>query len=307
MTMAPEGMRVSLHLNSYPTRASEIVSNLRDIAQRADQAGIAALALMDHFLHPGPQAASDPVLEGYTALGFLAAITEFTDLMLLVSGATHRHPVLLAKAATTLDVLSGGRARLGIGAGWYEAENVAYGLPFPPARERFAILEEQLAVIRQLWSDDTGPFTGERYQMQSTAFAPMPLRSPRPPIVVGGNGRLHTLRLAATYADGCNLLAGPAMGGIDEATSLISTLHDHCASIGRDPTEISLSMLYASPVNSHRDSAARFAEEMREYAALGISEVFVMPLEQRSIPSFIDELGSNVIPSVVEATAGCVR
>lgn len=210
--MTGQGVRVSLHLNSYADRVSDIGPSLREVALHADQAGISAMALMDHFLHPGPRSAASPVLEGYTALGYMAAVTKYTDLMLLVSGVAHRHPVLLAKAVTTLDVLSDGRARLGIGAGWFEAENRSYGIAFPSTRERFSLLEETLQIMRQLWSSEDGAFAGGHFELETTMLSPMPIRSPRPPIVVGGNGRNQTLRLAARYADGCNILAGPSMG-----------------------------------------------------------------------------------------------
>lgn len=296
MTNVQKGMRVALHLNSYASSARDIGPQLHKIGYRADQAGVSAIALMDHFLHPGPQPQSDPVLEGYTALGFLAAATKTTDLMLLVSGVTHRPPALLAKAVTTLDVLSGGRARLGIGAGWFEAENQAYGLPFPATGERFAMLAETLEILRQMWSDDEGAYDGDYFQLGSTLCAPMPLRRPRPPIIIGGNGRTRTIHLAAKYADGWNFLAGPHMGGLAEARSLIETLHDQCARVHRDPAEIDISMLYTSSIATDRDGAARFVDELRKYAQLGVSEVFVMPTRQRDIIQFVDELASHVIP-----------
>ena len=303
MTTAPRGMRVSLHLNSHVQRASDIRLDLRRTAVRADQAGVSALALMDHFLHPAPQPTTDTVLEGYTALGFLAASTEFMDLMLLVSGVTHRHPVLLAKSVTTIDVLSAGRARLGIGAGWFEAENHAYGMPFPSAGERFTMLEETLEIIRLLWSSGDGPYTGEHFQLHSTTWSPMPIRPGHPPIIIGGNGRRQTLRLAARYGDGCNILVGPDMGGIDEARSLISTLHEHCIAIDRDPADVGISILFTAPIPTGRDGAEQFAAEMHGYAELGVSEVFVMPLGKPDVPGFIDELGTTIIPAVAQATA----
>ena len=295
-------MRVALHLNSYAHDPANIASRLAEIAVRADQADLSALALMDHFLHPGPQPKSDPVLEGYTTLGFLAAKTQAVDLMLLVSGVHHRHPVLLAKAVTSVDVLSGGRARLGIGAGWFTAENDAYGLTFPSTGERFTQLRESVEIIRHLWSEGEGPFRGERFELASTAFAPSPLRKPHPPIVIGGNGRQQTLRLAATYADGCNILAGPTMGGVDEARSLIETLHEHCAGVDRAVDEIALSMLFTAPIDTSPDGVASFAAQMREYAALGISEVFVMPLGQPNVLAFVDALGAKIVPAVTDET-----
>ena len=147
------------------------------------------------------------MLEGYTSLGFLAGQTSTMTLGLLVTGVTYRHPGLLAKIVTTLDVLSGGRAQLGIGAAWYEREHRGLGVPFPPVAERFERLEETLQICLQMWSDDDGPYEGRHYQLAETICSPRPISSPRPRILIGGSGERKTLRLVARYADACNLFA----------------------------------------------------------------------------------------------------
>lgn len=159
------------------------------------------------------------MLEGYTALGFLAAHTTSVQLQLLMTGVTYRHPGLLAKIVSTLDVISGGRAALGLGAAWYEREHRALGVPFPPLAERFERLEETLRIVRQMWSDDDGPFDGRHYQLAETLNSPQPLQPPRPPIMVGGGGERKTLRLVARYADACNVFAAARAGPTRSPTS----------------------------------------------------------------------------------------
>ncbi len=304
MTGLPAGMRVAFHPNSYvlSPAAGGLAHSFATVVRRADAAGVSAIALMDHFLPPGPFPREDPVLEGYTALGFVAAHTTTADVMLLVSGVTHRHPVLLAKAVTTLDVLSGGRARLGIGAGWFEPENTAYGLPFPPAPERFEMLDETLGIVRRLWAPGTEPVHGRLFTVESTVFSPQPVRRPHPPILVGGNGRQRTLRLVARHADACNLLAGPDQGGPEAVAAALAVLRGHCAAEGSDFDRITKTILYTAPVGTDTSGAERFADQMRAYAALGIQEVFVMPVGHADPLGFVDRLGSAVIPAVAAAT-----
>jgi F420-dependent oxidoreductase-like protein len=190
---------------------------------------------MDHWFQMEQMApATDPMLEGYTGLGFLAGQTRRVELGLLVTGVTYRHPGLLAKTVTTLDVLSGGRAMLGIGAAWYEREHRALGVPFPPVAERFQRLEETLQVCRQMWSDDDGPYTGTHYQLAETLCVPQPVRRPHPRILIGGSGEKKTLRLVAQYADACNLFDT----GADGVRHKLEVLERHCADVGRDPAEI---------------------------------------------------------------------
>jgi F420-dependent oxidoreductase-like protein len=179
------------------------------------------------------------MLEGYTALGFVAGRTSTLRLRLLVGGVTYRYPGLLAKTVTTLDVVSGGRAELGIGAAWYEREHKGLGVPFPPTAERFERLEEAIQICLQMWSDDNGAFHGKHYTLEETLCSPQPVSAPRPRILIGGSGERKTLRLVAQYADACNIISGP-----DDLPHKIDVLRRHCDDIGRDVNEIEITTMY---------------------------------------------------------------
>jgi F420-dependent oxidoreductase-like protein len=242
-------------------------------------------------------AADQPMLEGYTGLGYLAGLTTSVELQLLVTGVTYRHPGLLAKIVSTLDVLSGGRAVLGIGAAWYEREHRALGVAYPPLAERFERLEETLQIVRQMWSEDDGPFDGQHYSLAETINSPQPLRTP--PILVGGSGEKKTLRLVAKYADRCNLFAGPDPAGPAQVASKLDVLREHCAREGTDYDRIDKTVLYAAPLLPGADEAARFAETMAAYAAVGITEVHVMPMDGDPV-GFVRNLGEHVLPRVAD-------
>lgn len=215
--------------------------------------------------------AQDPMLEGYTSLGFLAGRTQHMTLGLLVTGVTYRHPGLLAKIVTTLDVLSGGRAQLGIGAAWYEREHRGLGVPFPAATERYERLEETLQICRQMWSDNDGPYNGRHYQLAETICSPRPIQLPAPKILIGGMGERKTLRLVARYADACNLFAvDPTM-----VAHKLEVLARHCAAEDREPASIERTVIWglADPL----DDVDAFIASMGEYATLGIEKVWVSP------------------------------
>jgi F420-dependent oxidoreductase-like protein len=211
-----------------------------------------------------------PMLEGYTSLGFLAARTSSVELGLLVTGVTYRHPGLLAKIVTTLDVLSGGRALLGIGAAWYDREHAGLGVPFPPTAERFERLEEALQICRQMWSEDDGPFEGSHYQLAETVCVPPPLRAGGPRILVGGSGERKTLRFVARYADACNLFGFP----VEEMKRKIEVLDRHCEAEGRDAAEVQRTVIVGEDPLQDPDA---FFTLMEQYAALGIDQVWVGP------------------------------
>jgi len=210
------------------------------------------------------------MLEGYSVLSFVAAKTERLRLGLLVTGVTYRHPGLLAKTVTTLDVLSGGRAMLGIGAAWYEREHLALGVPYPPVAERFERLEETVQICEQMWSDNDGPYDGKYYQLAETICVPPPLQTPRPPILIGGGGEKKTLRLVAQYADACNLF-GTSPEGIAHK---LDVLRGHCDTLGRDYDSIQKTII--AQVDPTGD-VSEFLTAMEQYAALGISLVEVAP------------------------------
>lgn len=202
-------MKLAIHYSNFVLAGDEapLVQTLVDTARAADEGGVATMTLMDHYfqIEPVSPRAEDPMLEGYTTLGYLAGQTTNLTLGLLVTSVTYRHPGLLAKIVATLDVLSEGRAMLGLGAAWYEREHRALGVPYPPTAERFERLEETLQIVKQMWSDDDGPFEGTHYQLAETLCSPRPIQQPAPPILIGGMGERKTLRLVARYADACNL------------------------------------------------------------------------------------------------------
>ena len=198
-------MRVGVHLVNFglPGGTSAIGPTMAEAGRAAEEAGLDNLSVMDHYFQMEGMGLGDapaPMLEAYTTLGFLAAHTSTVELQALVTGVTYRHPGLLAKIVTTLDVLSGGRAMLGIGAAWYEREHLGLGVPFPPLSERFERLEETLQIVLQMWSDDDGPYEGAYYHLAETICSPPPLTRPHPPIMIGGSGEQKTLRLVAQYA-----------------------------------------------------------------------------------------------------------
>ncbi|MSV44224.1 MAG: TIGR03560 family F420-dependent LLM class oxidoreductase, partial [Actinobacteria bacterium] len=238
-------------------------------ARAAEAGGVSNFTLMDHWFQMEEAASSsDPMLEGYTSLGFLAGITERMTLGLLVTGATYRHPGLLAKTVTTLDVLSGGRAQLGIGAAWYEREHRGLGVPFPPVSERFERLEETLQICRQMWSDDDGPYEGRYYQLAETVCSPRPIQKPSPRVLIGGGGERKTLRLVARYADACNLFASNP----EEIAHKLDVLTRHCDDEGRDPALIEKTILAMTDPLSGVDE---FLAEMAQYAKLGVDTVWI--------------------------------
>ena len=260
-------MELDIHISRFdwadpPTGIGPGVAGL---AQRAEAIGVRTLSFMDHFFQMDWMApAEDPMLEGYTALGFVAGCTSRLRLRLLVTGVTYRHPGLLAKAVTTLDVVSSGRAELGIGAAWYEREHRGLGVPFPPTAERFERLEEAIQICLQMWSDDNGAFKGKHYVLEETLCSPMAVSSPRPRILIGGGGERKTLRLVAQYADACNIFGGP-----DEVAHKIDVLRRHCDTLGRDPNEIEVTAMYRDmPADAGVDDVVRGAEA---FAAIGVS------------------------------------
>ncbi len=289
-------MRVGVHLVDFslPDGPASIGRTLAAVGRAADEAGVANLSLMDHYLQlEMVGSAADPMLEGYTTLGFLAAHNVRAELQLLCTGVTYRHPGLLAKIVSTLDVLSGGRAVLGIGAAWYEREHVALGVPYPPLAERFERLEETLQIVRQMWSENDGPFEGRHHRLAETINSPQPLR--RPPIMVGGGGEQKTLRLVAKYADACNLFASERGGGPAAVAAKLDVLRAHCEREGTDYDGIRKTILYVGPLAPGAESGERFAEEMTGYLALGVTEVHVMPRDRDPL-GFVENLGEHVLP-----------
>ncbi|MFS0885922.1 LLM class F420-dependent oxidoreductase [Aeromicrobium sp. 179-A 4D2 NHS] len=288
-------MRFSVHVYNFtiPGEPQSLAPTLAETARRAEQAGADAVTLMDHYFQMETVGKSeDPMLEGYTSLGYLAGITERVKLGLLVTGVTYRHPGLLAKIATTLDVLSGGRAILGLGAAWYEREHHGLGVPYPDMKERFERLEETLQIVHQMWSDNDGPYEGRHYRLAETICQPRPIQQPHPPILLGGMGEKKTLRFVAQYGDACNLF--PA--GIDVIRHKLEVLDQHCADVGRDPADILRTL--QSPGDAVKDPD-KFLEDVAAYAELGIQSVSVSPHGPDPV-GWVSEFAEKTAPRLAE-------
>ncbi len=265
-------MQLGVHYANFthPDWRTTLVDRLQETARVADQGGVSLLSVMDHFFQMemlgGP---AEPMLEGYTTLGHLSGITERVRLTLLVTGVTYRHPGLLAKQVTTLDVLSRGRAVLGIGAAWYEREHLALGVPFPPLAERFERLDETLRVVRQMWSEDDGAFEGRHYRLAETVCVPPPVQSPHPRILIGGSGEQKTLRLVARHAGACNLFgADPEM-----LRHKLDVLRGHCETEGTDYDAIEKTAL----LSMDEDGWQGLVRRAEALAPLGFETVVTMP------------------------------
>jgi F420-dependent oxidoreductase-like protein len=288
-------MKLAIHFPNFtmPGEPASLAKLLAATAKAADEGGCETMTLMDHWFQMEMRApATDPMLEGYTSLGFIAAHTTRLKLGLLVTGVTYRHPGLLAKIVATLDVLSEGRAFLGIGAAWYEREHKALGVPYPPIKTRFEMLEEAIQICEQMWSDDEGPYDGVHYQLAETICRPRPIQSPRPPILIGGSGEKKTLRLVAQYADACNLFSSAD----DELQRKLAILDEHCADVGRDPAEIQRTMIAAPGATDDVDA---FLGSMERAAKLGISQVWVAAAAPDPA-GFVTGLTENVLPRLAE-------
>jgi F420-dependent oxidoreductase-like protein len=287
-------VKLGLHYWNYsiPSDPAEMAATLSETARIADEAGFSGFSVMDHYFqmeHTG--SAAEPMLEAYTTLGYVAAMTERMTLGVLVTGVMYRHPGLLAKIVTTLDVLSGGRGRLGVGASWYEREQVGLGVPVVPVAERFERLEETLQICLQMWSDDNGPFNGRHYQLAETLCVPQPLSRPHPPILVGGGGEKKTLLLVARYADACNVFgSSPA-----DVAGKLDVLRSHCEAEGRDYDRIEKTVLAVIPALADVDA---FLAAAREYAALGVTELSVMP--DRHPVEFAEQIAERVLPGLAD-------
>jgi F420-dependent oxidoreductase-like protein len=261
-------MKVGLHISDYTWEggAPALATRLSEVARGAEEAGVDRISVMDHVWqigHIGPP--EHEMLEAYTTLGYLAARTERVRLLTVVTAVVYRDPGLLAKAVTTLDVLSGGRAMLGIGAAWNEEEAHGLGLFFPPLAERFERLEEALRICHQMWSDDDGPFEGEHYQLGRTLNSPQALSRPHPPILIGGSGERKTLRLVAKYADACNIFDSP------EAAHKLDVLREHCATEGRDYDEIEKTVQVRFDLGENGEQVEQVIEHLHELSELGFT------------------------------------
>ena len=267
-------MRLSVNITNYswPGGTTVLGEELVRVGRAADAAGIDTIWVSDHLIQADPTAEPDSeMLEAYASLGFIAAHTDRVRLGTMVSAVTFRPASLLIKAVTTLDVLSGGRAWLGLGAGYLEDEARAMDLPLPPVAERFEVLEEALALALRMWEDDRSPFEGSHLRLERPVGNPRPLARPHPPILVGGAGERKTLRLVARYADACNLFDIPDGGRT--LRHKLEVLARHCEEVGRPFEEIEKTV--STRLNPD-DTAAAMAERCAALAELGLDHAVVI-------------------------------
>jgi F420-dependent oxidoreductase-like protein len=289
-------MKLGLQISSFtwPGGAAQIGPTLGRVVRAADDAGFDSIWVMDHFFQiRSVGAATEPMLEGYTALGFMAANSSRARLGLMVGGVHYRLPGLWAKATTTLDVLSGGRAWLGIGAAWNEEESRGLGFPFPPLGERFELLEDTLRFVHDMWQGERGtekPFEGKHVRATRLLNSPQALSRPHPPILVGGGGERKTLRLVAQYADACNVFGAPPM-----LQRKFEILRQHCADVGRDPEQIERTTL--QNVNLKAESPAQVVDRFGELGDAGAQHVIVGVHDVHDV-SNIERIGREIIPQL---------
>jgi F420-dependent oxidoreductase-like protein len=290
-------MRLGLQIPnfSWPSGPAGLAQTLRGVASAADAGGFDSLWVMDHFFQIPPVGpAETDMLEGYSTLSFLAAVTRRVRLGTLVTGVSYRHPGVLVKTVTTLDVLSGGRAQLGIGAAWFEREHRGLGVPFPPLGERFERLEETLRIAKQMWSGEVAPFAGRHYALAETLCVPLPLQRPHPPILIGGMGEKKTLRLVARYGDACNLFA---YAGAAEVGRKLDVLRRHCDALGRDFESIERTTLGTVQLTAGKQTPADVIRQCRELARVGVQQAIVnLPNVHEITP--IEQLAKEVVPAL---------
>ncbi len=292
-------MNLGLQLNGFDWAGGpeRFARTLAEIGGAAEEAGFDRIGVADHlWQHPimgGPEA-DEP--ECYSTLAFLAASTEHISLTAMVSGIHFRPPALLAKTVTTLDVLSGGRAWLGVGSGHYEEEARGLGIPFPPQKERFAMLEETVQICLRMWSGEHGdgrPFEGDHYRLERSLNLPQSLTRPHPPIMIAGDGERKTLRLVARYADACNLRPSP------EIPRKLEVLRHHCEAEGRPYEEIEKTCVFAFDVGEDGEKAGELVGHLRWLSGMGIETVIGMvPHVDRISP--LEIIGREVVPAVAE-------
>jgi F420-dependent oxidoreductase-like protein len=275
-----------------PDGPARLGAGLATVARTADEAGFKFLAVMDHFFQIGALGPPErEMLEAYTTLGYLAGHTSRARLLTLVTGTVYRYPGILAKTVTTLDVLSGGRAWLGIGAAWNEEESRGLGIPFPPVPERFERLEETLQICLQMWRGDDAPYHGRHYRLERPLNSPQAVSEPHPPILIGGGGERKTLRLVARYAQACNLFPGP------DLARKLDVLRAHCEAEGRDYDEITKTCYFIFDVGEHGEKAAEVIDQLGRLAGMGFqAAIGAVPNVWQVRP--LEVIGTEVIPAV---------
>jgi F420-dependent oxidoreductase-like protein len=290
-----EDMKIGLQVPNFtwPGGPEVIRAVLGKIAKAADHAGFRSLWVMDHYFQIygiGPP--TNDMLEGYSALTYLAGLTEKIKLGTLATGVIYRYPGILVKTATTLDVLSGGRSYFGIGAAWFEGEAKGLGVPFPPIKTRFEMLEEALQIAMQMWSGNDGPYRGKHYQLEETLCRPAPLSRPRPPIMVAGSGEKKTLRLVARYADACNIYGTP-----EAINAKLAILKRHCDTERRDYSTIEITSLSSAHLAADKMQTRDVIALCKALADIGVHHaIFNMPNVHEIKP--LEIFGREIIPAV---------
>jgi F420-dependent oxidoreductase-like protein len=287
-------VKVGLQIPDFTTPGgpARLGADLATVARTADDAGFSYLAVMDHFFQIGVIGPPErEMLEAYATLGYLAGHTSRAKLLTLVTGVTYRHPGILAKIITTLDVLSGGRAWLGIGAAWNDEESRGLGIPFPPVAERFERLEETLQICLQMFRGDQAPYSGRHYQLKRPLNSPAPLSQPHPPILIGGSGEKKTLRLVARYAQACNLFPGP------DLARKLDVLRGHCEAEGRDYDEIEKTVYFRYDVGPEGEKAQEVVDQLGGLAQMGFQSAIGAVANVWDVTP-LEVIGSEVIPAV---------
>jgi F420-dependent oxidoreductase-like protein len=288
-------MRIGLQVPSFtwPGGPPHIAAKLAEIARAADDAGFYSLWVMDHYFQiVGVGPPDHDMLECYSTLGYLAALTRRVKLGPMAAGVIYRHPGILVKTATTLDVLSGGRSYFAVGAAWFEGEAKGLGVPFPPIATRFEWLEETLKIAGQMWSGEEGPYRGKHYHLERTLCRPQPLSRPHPPILIAGGGEKKTLRLVAQYGDACNIFGPPAV-----VSAKLAILRRHCDTLGRDYDAIEKTTLGSVELGAGKLSAADVIARCKALAGVGVQHaIFNMPNVHEIAP--LEMFGREIIPAV---------
>jgi F420-dependent oxidoreductase-like protein len=281
---------------TWPGGPGLLGRDLATVGRTADEAGFDFIAVMDHFFQIGAVGPVDhEMLEAYTTLGYLAGCTSRARLLTLVTGAVYRHPGILAKIVTTLDVLSGGRAWLGIGAAWNEEESRGLGIPFPPVAERFERLEETLQICLQMWRGDQSPYIGRHYRLERPLNSPPALSQPHPPIMIGGGGERKTLRLVARYAQACNLFPGP------DLARKLDVLRAHCEAEGRNYNEILKTCYFRFDVGERGERVGEVVDQLGALAEMGFQAAIGVVARVWAVTP-LEIIGNEVIPAVAAAT-----
>ena len=289
-------MRTGLQIPNFsiPRGPAGLRDFLKQVAQTADQGGIYSLWVMDHFFQiQNVGQPEEDMLESYTTLGYLAGLTEKIKLGTMVTGVIYRYPGLLVKTVSTLDVLSSGRAYLGIGAAWFEGEALGLGVPFPPIAERFELLEETLQVAHQMWGEKIEPFQGKHLSLARTLNHPQPLTKPHPPILIGGMGENKTMRLIAKYGDACNFFAG---AGMDTLQEKLDMLKKRCEEAGRPYEDIEKTVL--DTVDFSKQTVADFVERARALKSMGIQQYIFNCPQLHTDPTVIHKITTELVPAL---------